>query len=55
MNRECVWVFIGKNMEEISDEALLSAVEDKEDMQPCANQCKHKFSDCSMESEHFGR
>ena len=42
-------------MEEIPDEALLSAVEDKEDMQPCANQRKHKFSDCSMESEHFGR
>lgn len=38
---------------EISDEALLSALEEQEDMQPGANQRKHKFSDCSMESEHL--
>ena len=47
--------FREKWLEEISDEALLSALEEQEDMQPGANQRKHKFSDCSMESEHFGR
>lgn len=45
--------FREKWLEEISDEALLSALEEQEDMQPGANQRKHKFSDCSMESEHL--